>query len=84
MTKTAQKLIEALERLPEQEQEERATSYLEDLLRRRRARDEPVAEEEVEPYSSFKVLRNARLPGPPDASVTYERELYGWTADLDD
>ena len=85
MTKTAQKLLEELERLPKEEQEARASSYLEDLQRRHGGRDasQEEREEAVEPYSSFKVLREARLPGPSDASVTYERELYGREGPLD-
>ena len=43
MTQTIQKLIEALEELPEAEQEECATSYLGDLQRRKHAGDEPGA-----------------------------------------
>ena len=84
MTKTAQKLLEELERLPKEEQEARASSYLEDLQRRHRGRDASEEREAaVEPYSSFKVLREARLSGPSDASVTYERELYGREGPLD-
>ena len=83
MTETAQKLIEELERLPEAEQEERASSYLEDLQRRKQASEEPVAEEQ-KLYEPFAILLEANLDLPPDASVTYERELYGRTADLND
>ena len=71
MTKTAQKLIEELEKLPEEEQEELAASVLEEL-RQRKEREE-VSEED--PYSWLKVLRNAKLSGPEDASVTYEQKL---------
>ena len=85
MTETIQRLIEELERLPEKEQEERASSYLEDLHRRKRASNKPVGErEEGGLYESFAILREANLDLPPDFSVTYERELYGRTADLDD
>ena len=84
MTKTAQKLFEELERLPADEQEERASSYLEDLKRRKGAREERLGEGEKELYEPFAVLLEANLDLPPDASVTYERELYGRTADLDD
>ena len=84
VTETAQELIEELGRLPEQEV--RAASYLEDLQRRQQGREGSAVKGgkgKWRPYSSFEVPREARLPGPPDASVTYERELYGRTADLD-
>ena len=84
MTTAAQKLIEELGRLPAEEQEERASTYLEDLQRRQRARGEAGAEKGEELYEPFAILLEADLDLPPDASVTYERELYGRTADLDD
>ena len=84
MTETIRRLIEELERLPEKEQEERASSYLEDLQRRKGTREEPLGEGEQGLYEPFAVLLKANLDLPPDASVTYERELYGRTADLDD
>ena len=71
MTKTAQKLIEELEKLPEEEQEKLAASVLE-ALRQRKEREEVFEED---PYSWLKVLRNAKLSGPEDASVTYEQKL---------
>ena len=71
MTKTAQKLIAELKKLPEEEQEKLAASVLE-ALRQRKEREE-VSEED--PYSWLKVLRNAKLSGPEDASVTYEQKL---------
>lgn len=85
MTEIAQKLIKELERLPKEEQEERVASYLEDLQRRQQAREEPAEGEDgaTEPYASFRFLREANLDLPPDFSVTYERALYGRTADLD-
>jgi hypothetical protein len=77
MTETAKKLVKEfereLEKLPEEEQEEYAASFLEDL--RHRKQKEEKAEED--PYSALKILRDARLSGPEDASVTYEKELYG-------
>ena len=76
MTDTARKLIgdleDALERLPDGEQEERVASYLNDLQQRKQ---EERTEED--PYSALKILRDAKLPGPEDASVTYEEKLYG-------
>jgi hypothetical protein len=73
MTKKAQKLMAELEKLPEEEQEELAASALERL--RQRKEREKVSEED--PYSWLKVLRDAKLSGPEDASVTYEQKLYG-------
>ena len=84
MTETIRRLIEELERLPEKEQEERASSYLEDLQRRRQARGEPGAGEDEVLYEPFAILLEANLDLPPNASVTYEREIYGRTADLND
>lgn len=73
MTDTARKLVAELEaeleRLPEEEQEARAASYLEDLRQRR--------EKPVEPYSSFTFLQEANLDLPADYSETYEERLYG-------
>ncbi len=69
MTYTAKKLMEELERLPEEEQEARAASWLEDLRQHKH--------KEEDPYSALKILRDAELPGPADASVTYEKKLYG-------
>ncbi len=83
MTRTAKKLIAELEQLPEEEQEARAASYLEDL-RRRMGAQEQQAEEKPKLYEPFRVLREANLDLRPDASVTYERDLYGRTADLDE
>jgi hypothetical protein len=40
----------------------------------KRTSDEALVQER---YSFFKVLRDADLPGPKDASVTYEEKLYG-------
>lgn len=73
MTKTAQKLIEELEKLPEEEQEKLAASVLEELRQRRE--HEEVDEENS--YSWLRILRDAKLSGPEDASITYEQKLYG-------
>ena len=83
MTKLLQQAIselKQLEELPEEDQNNWATSILHHLRTRR---EQQEAKGEVEPYSSFDVLAGARLPGPPDASVTYERELYGREDALD-
>lgn len=79
MTETAKKLIAELEELPEDKQEECAASYLEDL----RTRKKQQAEGE-DPYSALKILRNAKLSGPKDASVTYEEKLYGLNTEDDE
>jgi hypothetical protein len=76
MAQIVQKLVRALEALPEEEREARIASYLEDLRRVRRAEQEG-ADKKATPYASFKVLREAELPGPEDASATYEEKLYG-------
>jgi len=76
MTETPQKLVEEfkkeLEELPDDEQEEYAASFLNDLRRRKQK-----GEGQEDPYSALKILRDARLSGPEDASVTYEKKLYG-------
>lgn len=81
MTETAKKIIAEFEReldeLPEEEQEEFAASYLEDLRRRKQQKKTGQAE----PYASFQVLKAAKFTGRPDESTTYERELYGLDGD---
>lgn len=76
MTDSTRKLIDEfekeLEKLPEEEQERRVASYLEDL--RQKAEAEQAQEDA---YSALKILRDAKLIGSEDASVTYENELYG-------
>ncbi|PSQ99580.1 MAG: hypothetical protein BRD48_03680 [Bacteroidetes bacterium QS_9_68_14] len=79
MTDTVQRLIDELEALPDEKQEEWAASYLEDLRRRG---EKSNADED--PYSALKILRDARLDGPEDASVTYEEKLYGLTTEDDE
>lgn len=76
MTETARKLIteleEAIQRLPEEEQEDRIAAYLADAKRRQKEQDA-----EFEPYSSFTFLEGANLDLPADYSETYEDHLYG-------
>ena len=82
MTDTLKTAIEELQKRPEDVQE----SWGARILKALGAATPQEAEGEggnAEPYSSFDILVGARLPGPSDASVTYERELYGRTADLD-
>ncbi len=70
MTQLMKTLVEKLQDLPEGEQDEIAASLLDQL--------QPGDEEgEVEPYASFKILREAKMQGRPDESVAYERALYG-------
>lgn len=81
MTETAKKIIAAfekeLEELPEEEQEEYAAAFLEDLRRRKRAKEEGPAK----PYASFRVLKEAKFSGRSDESTTYEHALYGVEGD---
>jgi hypothetical protein len=77
MTERTKALIDKfekeLEKLPEEEQERCVASYLKDL--RREAATEEATQED--PYSALKILRDAKLSGSENASVTYEKELYG-------
>jgi hypothetical protein len=87
VTEQTQTLIERLEALPEDEQDRLAPLLLDRLDE---AQHEASSEEEREddeaeddPYG-FQILIDARVTSlPPDYSVTYERDLYGRTADLD-
>lgn len=81
MTSLMKQLIDKLQEIPEEEQDDVAAPLMEELHTRHKAED---PEDEIEPYASFEFLRKANLDLPPDASVTYERDLYGRTADLDD
>ena len=73
MTKTAQKLIEELEKLPEEEQEELAASVLKELRQRKEREPE---EETGELYEPFQIMIDADLDFPSDYSQTYEEHLY--------
>ena len=83
MTALMQTLIDRLQQVPSEEQDAVAARLMEDLPAAHAA--QPCAEEEgeIEPYASFKFLQEADLDLPPDASVTYERALYGRTEDLE-
>ena len=72
MTKTAQKLIEELEALPENEQEEYAESLLRDLRRRKQKKEREPEEEAGELYEPFQIMLDADLDLPSDYSETYE------------
>lgn len=77
MTQKTQELLAELERTleqwPEDEQERIVSSYLDDLREKATGEDTP----NEDPYSALKVLRDAKLSGSEDASVTYEKRLYG-------
>ena len=79
MTKTAQKLVSeletVLEQLPEEEQEERVSSYLADL--HQRVKGEKHDQQEDVLYEPFQLMLNADLDMPSDYSETYEERLYG-------
>jgi uncharacterized protein (DUF2384 family) len=77
MTKTAQKLIAELEKLPEEEQEEYAKSPLRDLRRRKQKKEREPEEETGELYEPFRIMLDADLDFPSDYSETYEEHLYG-------
>ena len=79
MTDLMQTLIDRLQRVPPAEQDAVAARLMEDLP----ATERHAEGGEIEPYASFKLLREADLDLPPDASVTYERALYGRTEDLE-
>ena len=81
MTKTAQKLMEELSQIPEEEQEGYAKSLLQDLRRRKQQKEREPEEGQVQPYASFQVLKDAKLEGQPDESTTYEDALYGLSED---
>ena len=81
MTKTAQKLMEELSQIPEEEQEGYAKSLLRDLRRRKQQKEWEPEEGQVQPYASFQVLKDAKLEGQPDESTTYEDALYGLSED---
>ncbi|PSQ82776.1 MAG: hypothetical protein BRD44_06880 [Bacteroidetes bacterium QS_7_67_15] len=87
MTEQTQTLIERLEALPEDEQDRLAPLLLDrlDEAQHEASSNEEHEEDEAgdDPYG-FQILIDARVTSlPPDYSVTYERDLYGRTADLD-
>lgn len=77
MTDTAEKLMEELQRLPDDEQDAAAASLLERLRKRKEAQPQREKSDGETLYESFRVLKDARLQLAPDASATYERALYG-------
>lgn len=81
MTDTLKTAIEALEQLPEDEQENWGTFILGFFKLKQGAKKKHAAQ--AEPYSSFVMLKDANLDLPADYSVTYERALYGRESDLD-
>jgi hypothetical protein len=77
MTKTAQKLMEELSQIPEEEQEGYAKSLLRDLRRRKQQKEREPEEETGELYEPFQIMLDADLDFPSDYSETYEEHLYG-------
>lgn len=81
MTTKTKELLAQLEKeldeLPTEEQEKLGELLLDELRRRKRQKNA----EDVEPYASFHVLKNARFSGEADESTTYERTLYGLDED---
>lgn len=73
-------LIDALNELPEEERRQRAATYLEDLSRYQKSKNEKS--ENV--YQPFRMLIDAELDLPADYSETYEEHLYGIRKDKDD
>ena len=76
MTNTLKVAVEELSKRPEEVQERWGALILRGLGVYRDP-GQGSTEEAVEPYSSFKFLQEAGISLPPDASVTYERDLYG-------
>lgn len=81
MTRKVKEIIDEIEKeldeLPAEKQVEYATSYLNDLRRRK----QQAKADRAEPYSSFRVLKEATFSGEPDESTAYERKLYGLNKD---
>lgn len=80
MTNLLRKAIGRLEQMSKEAQNTWASRILEGLA----SKDESRTIRIGRPYSSLSVLRDARLKGPRDASVTYEEELYGLGRDNDE
>ena len=76
MTNTLKMAVEELSKRPEEVQESWGALILKGLGIHRDP-GQGSREAAVEPYSSFKFLQKAGVSLPPDASVTYERDLYG-------
>ena len=80
MTDTVKRIIDELEdeleELPEEQQEAVVTSYLRDLRRRKRQREQGQREEENTLYEPFQIMLDADLDLPSDYSETYEENLY--------
>lgn len=82
MTNTLKIAVEELSKRPKEVQESWGTAILKGLGIYRVPEQEST-EEAAEPYSSFKFLQEADVELSPDASVTYERDLYGREDDID-
>lgn len=76
MTETSQRILNEIDQLPEAEREEVVAA----LLSRLHPQTEEGSSDERDDesmYASFQVLADAQLQLSPDASETYENELYG-------
>jgi len=81
MTNTLKIAVEELSKRTEEVQESWGTLILKGLgIYREPEKGSPEAA--VAPYSSFKVLQEAEASLAPDASESYERDLYGREDDL--
>ena len=76
MTNTLKMAVEELLKRPEGVQERWGALILK-ALGVYRDRGQGSKDKAVKPYSSFKFLQEAGISLSPDASVTYERDLYG-------
>ena len=81
MTNTLKIAVEELSKRPEEVQERWGALILKGLGVYRDP-GQGSKEKEEKPYSSFKFLQEAGVSLPPNASVTYERDLYGREDDL--
>ena len=76
MTNTLKIAVEELSKRSE-EMQERWGALILKALGVDRDSGQGSKDKAMEPYSSFKFLQEAGISLPPDASVTYERDLYG-------
>jgi hypothetical protein len=76
MTENAERISNEIDALPEDEREEVVAALLARL--HPRTEEEPSEERDDDSmYASFQVLADVQLQLSPDASGTYEDELYG-------
>lgn len=76
MTETAERLLNEIDQLPADKREEVIAALLARLQSQtKKERREEQNDDSM--YASFQVLADAQLQLSPDASETYEDELYG-------